>query len=138
MLTQADFAGSWLLRRQIDDRLSKQTGEFSGTAVLTENPDGGLNYHETGTMKFGGVPAMIAERRYLWSFASGYVDVAFDDGRAFHRFVPSGHVAGTDHPCGADFYTVRYDFTALPRWSAVWTVAGPRKDYVSVSQYERV
>lgn len=137
MLIQADFAGSWLLRRQIDDRLSKQTGEFSGSAVLTESAGGGLIYHETGTMKFGGGPAMIAERRYLWSFASDYVDVAFDDGRAFHRFVPFGHVAGTDHPCGADFYTVRYDFTAWPRWSAVWTVTGPRKDYVSVSQYER-
>jgi hypothetical protein len=137
MLTQADFAGSWLLRRQIDDRLSKQTGEFSGTAVLSKNAGGGLNYHETGTMVLGNGPAMTAERRYSWTFAADHIDVAFDDGRAFHRFVPSGHVAGTDHPCGADFYTVRYDFTDWPRWSAVWTVTGPRKDYVSVSQYER-
>jgi len=135
MLTQADFAGVWLLRRQIDDRLSKQTGEFDGTATLIDGTGGGLIYDEKGTMKLGDGPAMTAERRYLWSFDAGRIDVTFADGAPFHSFMPAGHVAGTDHPCGADFYTVRYNFTAWPVWSAVWTVTGPRKDYVSTSVY---
>ncbi len=135
MLTRADFAGTWLLRRQIDDRLSKQTGEFDGTATLSKDTNGGLTYFETGAMKFGGGPVMTAERRYLWAFEAGHIDVNFADGVPFHRFIPKGHVAGTDHPCGADFYTVRYDFRAWPEWSAVWTVTGPRKDYVSTSVY---
>lgn len=135
MLTQADFAGVWLLRRQIDDRLSKQTGAFDGTATLSNDANGGLTYFEAGAMKLGDGPVMTAERRYLWAFGADHIDVTFADGAPFHRFIPDGHVAGTDHPCGADFYTVRYDFNAWPVWSAVWTVTGPRKDYVSISVY---
>ena len=137
MFTQGDFVGEWHLRRQIDDCLSGQTGDVSGTAVLSDAASGGLRDHETGKMTFGGGPPMTAERRYNWIFRPDHVEVTFADGAAFHCFVPKGHVAGTDHPCGADFYTVRYDFTQWPRWRAVWTVTGPRKDYVSVSQYER-
>jgi hypothetical protein len=135
MLTQADFAGVWLLRRQIDDLLSKQTGKFDGTATLSDDTGGGLIYYENGTMQLGDGPVMTAERRYLWVFGTVHIDVAFANGAPFHRFTPAGHLAGTDHPCGADFYTVRYDFTAWPVWSAVWTVTGPRKDYVSTSVY---
>ena len=135
MLTRADFAGVWDLRRQIDDRLGMQTGTFDGTATLSNNAGGGLTYDEKGTMRLGDAPAMTAERRYHWAFGPDHIDVTFADGAPFHRFTPAGHVAGTDHPCGADFYTVRYDFTAWPAWSAVWTVTGPRKDYVSTSVY---
>lgn len=135
-LRSQDFAGSWSLERQIDDRHSGHEGRFEGRAVLT--PDGdGLIYDEAGTLRLGSGPSMTAERRYLWRFGVGGVEVRFADGAAFHRFVPMGAGAGTDHPCGADYYRVRYDFNRWPDWEAVWTVSGPRKDYTSYSRYAR-
>lgn len=134
-LQDTDFAGTWRLTRKIDDRKSGQTGQFDGQAVLSPS-DGGLLYHETGQMRFGG-GVMQAERRYLWRFMPDHVDVRFADGAAFHRFTPAGAAPGTDHPCGDDFYQVMYDFTAWPQWQAVWTVQGPRKDYTSYSTYQR-
>ena len=135
MLGPDDFAGRWVLQRQIDDRFGGQTGEMSGEAVFSADADG-LIYRETGQMRLGTGPLMTAQRRYLWRFGDD-VEVLFDDGRPFHRFAAKGNGAGTDHPCGDDIYRVAYDFTAWPVWSAVWAVIGPRKDYTSQSRYLR-
>lgn len=115
------------------------TGEavLTPEAMLTGGADDTLTYAEMGQLRLGGGPSMQAARRYRWVFGPDGVSVSFDDGRPFHAFVPQGHVAGTDHPCGADLYRVRYDFTRWPRWQAVWQVRGPRKEYVLVSDYAR-
>ena len=134
-LTAADFQGVWALRRTIVDRRDGQNGTLAGQAVfMTTQPDH-LTYEETGRLTLESGVTLEAQRRYQWVFAAGAVIVTFEDGRPFHSFTPEGHAAGTDHPCGDDFYTVRYDFTAWPVWRAVWTVKGPRKDYVSTSTY---
>ena len=135
-LAAADFAGTWRLSRRIDDARAGQVGLLEGRAVLTPVP-GGLRYDEAGTLRYGAGPPLQALRRYLWAFAEGAVEVAFDDGRPFHRFVPEGRAAGTDHPCGADHYRVAYDFDHWPDWQATWRVTGPAKDYVLVSRYAR-
>jgi len=114
-----------------------QSGGFRGTAVLQPEAVDVLRYAENGEMRFGNGPVMTATRAYLWRFEQGQVVVNFADGSDFHRFVPYGASAGTDHPCGEDFYQVRYDFTCWPDWTAEWTVSGPRKDYTSVSRYTR-
>ncbi|MFO8126084.1 DUF6314 family protein [Yoonia sp.] len=132
-----DFQGVWALRRTIVDRRDGQNGVLQGQAVFTATDANHLIYHETGTLTLEAGATLEATRRYLWEFSKGEVVVTFADGRPFHRFVPSGHAAGTDHPCGADVYKVRYDFTAWPDWIAVWTVTGPRKEYVSTSTYQR-
>lgn len=137
MLGRADFEGHWRLERQIDDRRAGQTGTFRGSANLRAAGEDALHYAEAGQMKLGQGPLMTAERRYHWQIAPDLVIVSFDDGRPFHSFRPEGTVAGTDHPCGEDFYTVRYDFSRWPRWEAIWTVRGPRKDYTSTSVYTR-
>ena len=138
MLGAHEFTGDWTLRRVIKDHLAGQDGTLVGQARFAPLGQNQLDYHEHGTLTLDGGAQMAASRRYLWAFAAGRVDVAFEDGAAFHSFVPNGHAAGTDHPCGADFYTVRYDFTAWPAWSAVWTVTGPRKNYVSSTYYARI
>ncbi|MDP5362201.1 MAG: DUF6314 family protein [Paracoccaceae bacterium] len=136
-VTAQDFAGEWVLERTIKDNLHGQDGTLVGQAVFKATDTSHLIYEENGTLTLQSGVSLAASRRYLWEFAGEAVVVTFDDGRPFHQFVPSGHAAGTDHPCGDDFYTVRYDFTAWPRWVAVWTVIGPRKDYVSTSVYLR-
>jgi len=130
-----DFAGQWELRRSVRDHLHGQHGTLRGRAVFTATDAARMTYEETGTLRLENGATMEATRRYLWEFAPDAVVVTFADGRSFHQFVPSGHGAGTDHPCGEDFYTVRYDFTRWPQWTAEWTVKGPRKDYVSTSVY---
>lgn len=134
MLRPEDFLGLWRLERIIDDRLSGKTGRFEGTARLVPQGDG-LLYHEEGMLRLGEGTPLAAHRSYLWRWEGDAVAVSFTDGRPFHRFRPAGTAAGTDHPCGADLYRVLYDFTAFPRWTAQWDVAGPRKAYRMVSVY---
>lgn len=136
-LGRDDFAGVWQISRQITDRLGPD-GEFVGTAALVPTGDNGLHYRETGQLTLADGTPMMAERQYVWRFVDNRVAVAFADGAAFHTFLPAGQAAGSDHPCGADHYRVRYDFTQWPQWRATWTVNGPRKDYASVSEYVRL
>ena len=136
MLEAADFEGHWTVARRIADRHGAQSGRFEGRARLA--PEGcGLAYHETGMLHLGPAATFRAERRYLWRFEEGAVAVRFADGRPFHRFVPKGQAAGTDHPCGADLYRVEYDFTGWPAWESRWRVTGPAKDYEMVTFYTR-
>lgn len=137
------FAGRWSLRRDIVDMRAGQTGTFRGHAVLSpleDAPleDARLDYAEEGVLQIGAGPALHATRRYIWVFDAQGVAVCFADGAPFHRFVPGVSGAGTDHPCGADLYRVRYDFEGWPlSWLAAWRVGGPRKDYEMTSAYER-
>ncbi len=137
MLTRADLAGIWQLHREIEDRHSGQQGIFRGTCTFREHGSSRLDYFEEGTIRFGSGPALTANRRYQWHFLVDRVDVRFEDGTAFHSFVPAGQAQGTEHPCGADHYLVQYDFRQWPIWQAVWDVTGPRKDYTSTSRYTR-
>lgn len=137
VLGRSDFAGNWHLARRIDDRHGGMRGEFTGTALLTPMGDDGLDYVETGQMRFGTAPPMQATRAYRWQFLPDRVVIRFADGGDFHSFTPTGQAAGTDHPCGEDYYTVTYDFTRWPDWRATWVVNGPRKDYTSVTDYTR-
>jgi len=131
------FVGRWYMHRVIDDRLARQEGQMSGSADFAADGPLGLIYDEVGELRLGRGPAMQAKRRYLWQFDAGQVAVRFEDGRAFHSFIPHGVGRGTDHPCGEDFYTVEYDFSGWPAWSAIWKVRGPRKDYTSQTRYLR-
>ncbi len=136
-LGPAAFAGVWQLQRQITDHLGQQSGQFEGRATLTDAGAGRLDYHETGTFQLHSGARLQAERRYLWVFDEDGVQMLFDDGRAFHDFVPTGQSDDIRHLCGADTYDVRYDFGGWPVWTARWTVTGPRKDYVSFARYNR-
>lgn len=132
----SDFAGTWLLSRDIDDRRTGRPGRFEGTATLAPDAEG-LRYEEEGLLTLGDAPALRATRAYLWRPDGDAIAVLFADGRPFHRFRPEGAARGTDHPCGRDLYRVAYDFSAWPAWSATWTVAGPAKDYVMASRFAR-
>ena len=138
MLTRADFLGEWTLSRRIDDRLTGQSGVFEGMARFTPDGADGAIYDESGLLRLGDAPAMMAERRYLWRFAADEVVVRYADGRDFFRLRPAGRGAEIVHVCDLDTYRVIHDFTAWPRWQAIWTVTGPRKDYRLRSGWRRV
>jgi len=137
LLNRPDFLGAWSLSRRIDDRLSGQTGVFEGTAQFTPQGDNGAHYAERGMLRLGDAPAMAAEREYFWDFRTDRIAVTFSDGREFIVFRPKGRDAEAVHLCDPDVYRVVHDFTGWPRWQAIWTVTGPRKDYRMRSVYDR-
>ncbi len=120
----------------IDDRLTGQTGRFTGTATLTADGPG-LTYDETGTLTLGPNPPLQATRRYLWRTDEPRIAVLFADGRPFHSFAPAAPTPAADHWCDPDSYRVAYDFTRWPDWTATWDVTGPRKDYRMTTRYRR-
>ncbi len=137
-LGPADFAGLWQLRRQIMDHRAGQQGALQGQVQFgAEAKASILRYDEVGQLQIADSPKLEARRTYFWHFEAAQVRVTFADGGAFHSFAPRGQAAGTDHPCGDDYYQVQYDFTHWPRWQSVWNVRGPRKDYRMVSDYQR-
>ena len=138
MLTRADFLGEWTLSRRIDDLLTEQSGVFEGMARFSPVETTGAVYEESGLLRLGDAPPMTAERRYLWDFGEEAVTVRHADGRDFFSFAPGGRGAEIVHVCDPDIYRVIHDFTAWPRWQAIWTVTGPRKDYRLRSGWRRV
>ena len=60
------------------------------------------------------------------------------DGRDFFSFRPAGRGAEVVHVCDPDTTRVIHDFTLWPRWQAIWTVTGPRKDDRLRSDWRRV
>ena len=130
----AAFEGTWQLQRRIEDRRAGQTGHFTGHARFDRDGEG-LHYREEGVLHLPGAQPMAATREYLWRAEGDSIVIDFPDGRAFHRIGPQQ--SGDTHWCDPDTYRVAYDFTAWPRWTAVWTVSGPRKDYTMTSAFCR-
>lgn len=132
----SEFAGMWLVRRFIEDRFGRQTGEFRGVAILRPKEDGQWSWGEDGKLKMGDEMPVTATRFYLWRQGPEGIEVSFEDGRPFHSFTPDGSVQAA-HWCDPDDYRVSYDFSHWPAWTAEWRVTGPRKDYVMISHYTR-
>jgi hypothetical protein len=130
--TLLDFEGCWLLERSISDNLSKTSSHFSGRAELTRDALG-LKYTERGVLMVGDI-RVPAERKYFWRWTEGAISVFFEDGRPFHTFDPRGYCTA-EHWCDPDHYKVFYDLDDWPMWRTVWTVVGPRKNYVMSSGY---
>lgn len=130
------FSGRWQVRREIEDARAGTAARFEGEAVLTPD-DAGLVYEESGTLILPGQVPMAATRRYLWQAVGADIALFFEDGRPFHVIAPEAQPED-HHDCPPDSYDVRYDFRSWPVWVARWRVTGPRKDYVSVTEYRRV
>lgn len=128
-----DFEGVWTITRGIEDRLGG-SGQFQGEAHFAAATDG-LRYVETGTLTLSNGASMRAERAYRWRQEGARIVVTFEDGRPFHSFDPNVSGAGDRHHCDPDIYDVIYEFDAWPTWSSIWTVKGPRKNYVMRSRF---
>jgi hypothetical protein len=129
----AAFRGSWRIERRITDAAGRGSGRFAGRARFVDAP-GGLDYAEEGTLRLDAGGVLTATRRYRWREEGGATRVEFEDGRPFHGFPCDALRPGAEHDCPPDRYRVRYDFRRWPVWTAVWTVSGPRKAYMSLTR----
>lgn len=132
----AEFAGLWLIEREITDHRGGPSGRLHGTCEFVRE-DAGLRLFERGVLEMAGLAPMQAERSYLWRADADGIAVEFADGRFFHAFDPRGAQTEAGHDCAPDRYDVAYDFADWPQWVATWRVIGPRKDYTSVTHYRR-
>jgi hypothetical protein len=129
------FEGSWRLIRRIDDHFAGVDRIFVGRADLIRRPEG-LRYFETGHWTKSDWQGLTATRTYFWREVDGRIAVDYEDGRPFHTFeVINGGEATSSHDCDPDRYDVTYRFDLPSRWAAEWRVSGPKKDYVSESEY---
>ncbi|MGB1235528.1 MAG: DUF6314 family protein [Planktomarina sp.] len=125
----ADFEGTWIFDRVIDDALSGQA-TATGTARIGQGA-----YLEETTLTLPDGTVLNGTRKYLWAEVEGGIEVRFHDGRPFHtiRFTAPADA----HWCDPDTYNVTYDFDAYPKWTSTWAVKGPRKDYRMVTRYRK-
>ncbi|KSU70496.1 hypothetical protein GA0061083_3849 [Pseudarthrobacter enclensis] len=135
---RAYLAGRWTVERDLLDRASGTRGTFSGVVLFTPTPDGGLDLHEEGTMRW---PTFTgpATRDYVLRSGSRPEEMAvfFPDGRPFHHMSFSPEANLDNHWCDPDTYRVAYAFEGPDRFSYSWDVAGPRKDLLLTSHLTR-
>ena len=111
---RAYLRGSWSVDRTLLDRRTGTRGTFTGVVRFTDDDDGGLRWREEGTVRWTsldgapftgpgepGIP--VAARRH-----GPVMDVAFPDGRPFHRMGFTGQSNQDVHWCDPDTYRVTY------------------------------
>ncbi|AJT42660.1 DUF6314 family protein [Psychromicrobium lacuslunae] len=161
----AFLIGNWQVKRTLLERSTGQNSDFDGILQFSPSADGGLRYHEEGTLLWGAteqVPAdqhdqqpmlatlprgtaaagyrVPAKRDYLLRATDdpAVLDWYFDYGVFFHRLdLRSGHWTA-EHPCSADLYRVDYTVLDPDQLEVVWDVAGPRKNQHIASSWTRI
>ena len=130
-----DLAGHWSLARRIRHADGRENS-FSGKAVFTRSGSR-LIQEESGLLRIDD-QSLKARQRLVWNQDGPLLKVHFADMRPFHEIPVGVADPETVHHCPPDRYHVAYDFAQWPIWRSVWTVTGPRKDYVMNSTYTPV
>jgi len=135
---KAYLSGPWAFLRHLDDRRLMQPGSIVGWAAF--DPDGaGLVYREQGRLWFGGAQGE-ATRCYLYRFTEpeqAAAEVAFEDGRLFHRLCLSDGRCSVEHRCNDDRYRGTFEALGANTLRVCWQAEGPCKDYRLTTDYLR-
>jgi hypothetical protein len=114
-----------------------------GVAVFEPIEDGRLRYRESGMLSWHTGQAWRAQRTYLYSRLPAGFAVWFDEQppRLFHEIVLASAgdaLASTaTHLCVRDRYDTVYTFGSDGSFTIRHDVAGPAKDYASVTRFRR-
>lgn len=131
------LVGAWEIDRRIVDPAASLVGRFTGAGSFRPH-GGGLRYAESGWLRTGTYTCRAGRSFVLWPGENGRAEVAFSDGRPFHRLdLRSGcwHVA---HPCGDDLYLGRFVVRSPSTWEVTWSMGGPATDAHSLTVYHRI
>jgi hypothetical protein len=139
----AFLRGCWAIDRRIVDSSSRAVGAFSGTAEF--GPEGDAwEWVELGELQWSAVTHSAvthkAGRRLLVAVRPDVpcvVDVAFDDGRFFHRADLSSGADTFVHGCAPDTYRGSWTVDSADRFRLTWDVEGPAKQIRIRSVYSR-
>jgi hypothetical protein len=130
--------GTWLIDRNIVDSSCGAAGSFLGTAEFAPAGDG-WSWVEAGELQWA-AETYKAGRRLLVAVRPDVpciVDVAFDDGRFFHRADLSSGSDTFVHGCAPDTYYGSWTVDSADRFRLTWDVEGPAKELTIRSIYSR-
>lgn len=132
-LDPLELVGTWALFRRIVDRKLDERSTVDGTTVLALQADGRVRWAESGVLTRRGTDVPVTRVLFVEQRPGGWF-VTFEDGRDFHPWAPSTRV---EHDCAPDLYVGTLDRLDDDRWSVVWEVTGPGKDYTMTSVLTR-
>lgn len=147
MLEISDLAaflrGSWRIERTVLDRRHGLSGAFRGVVEFAL-ADGGLGYHESGTLDWAGSQTP-ATRQYFLQHTGNPAELTWhfvnQDGSRSYFFHSMNLQTGSwraNHPCAADVYRVEYTVGDRENLSVVWDVVGPSKNQLLSSSWQRL
>lgn len=122
--------GRWRVRRVVRDLIGSAGCVFFGEAVVTEN-----GFSEEGEIRVGD-RALPASRAYRLERQDGSVLVYRGEASFIRLGAEPSQVV--QHRCGDDSYVGRFIFRGPEEWAEAWRVKGPRKNYASISRFDRV
>lgn len=127
--------GTWSVQRTING----DAGAFLGTATFTPDPESGLAWQETGTLRVDAYAGPAYRTLRLSPPAGGdhRWQVAFEDGRPFHDLDLRSGAWAAEHLCGPDRYRGRFVVRDAESFTVTWHVTGPGRDDVIASVYRR-
>jgi hypothetical protein len=139
LATLAFLRGAWRVDRRLADHRSGATGTFAGEAEFAATADPAvLRYTERGELRLGGHTGPAWRRLVCRGLPGGAVDVRFADGREFYRLDLASGRWRAKHVCGRDDYVVTFRVLSPDLMEERWRVLGPDKDYVTVTELERI
>jgi hypothetical protein len=140
----AFLRGSWVIDRDIVDSLCGAAGTFSGTAEFAHDGEA-FSWVEAGELQWAtdshrAPVRQRAGRRLLVAVRPSVpciVDVAFDNGKFFHRADLSSGSDAFVHGCSPDTYAGTWTVDSADRFRLMWDVDGPAKQITIRSTYSR-
>jgi len=130
--------GSWLLDRRIGEEATMR-----GTAKFEWYQQGHLSYKESGRFVLKSGTSHEAYRSYIYSRLPNGFRVWFDEPepRLFHEVhlnqVGDSLLGKAIHNCGSDEYETHYRFSPNASFCITHYVKGPKKNYVSITEFVR-
>ena len=128
--------GEWILHRQITPG-----GVMSGKAVFLPQDEHSYLYEEEGQLQLDNGVMTDFLRRYIYRLIDDDIHVYYADGlqngQLFHKLDFQNETFATaEHSCPPDFYVSEYLF-ADGCFKVTHRVRGPKKDYVSLTDFTR-
>lgn len=142
--------GEWFLKRKLINVKDQDfSGSASGTTKLLESSENALSYDETVIVNFDNGAEMNTTAAYKFQVEEDklhqyIVTQANTEQNEDHMFeldffaATSQIYAMASYKCGNDNYSVQYSFSSDNRFSVIYIVSGPHKDYFTETEFKRI
>ena len=133
------LVGAWTYDREFDNGNSG-----IGTVDFIKNKLYGLEYSELGTLNIVDGTVLTAKRKYFFNANENNLETYFFETpkilfQGIEFKIRGENIIGkATHHCGDDFYDSEYVFKANGTFQIKHKVVGPKKNYVSITNYRKV
>lgn len=131
--------GAWTYDREFDNGNSG-----IGTVNFIKNKLNGLEYSELGTLKLVDGTVLTAKIKYYFNAKEKNLEIYFFETpkilfQGIELKIKGENIIGkATHHCGKDFYDSEYVFKANGTFQIIHKVVGPKKNYVSKTNYQKI